>query len=637
MGSTFSGLEVGKRGLSTHQQALHTLGHNIANADNKSYARQRVQISSADPLYDPSLNRAKVAGQIGQGSVASQVERIRDAFMDEKISIASTEKNYWSARDEYLREVEIVMGEPQGQTLRNQLDQFWSAWEELANYPDESAHRSVIKEKATGIGSRIEDTFKKLNFLKDQANREVEIKTRELGQITESIRVLNEKITKLEAMGDNPNDLYDRRDKLVEDLSGLVDVSIGKSDSDEFMVFIGQQILVQGSKKNEIKLVGNADYEGKMDLFWTHNNERVILKSGRIQGLIEVRDFVLTEKINQMDSFAINLMDTINSIHRDGFGLNGKTNIDFFEKRTLSGNAFGEYDFNGDGINDTTAIFRVSGRTSLDKDKPIGVSGVITLRKNDDKGTPVLIPYSGDDSVGDVIRRINNSRAGVVASLNHDNQLTLKATISEDHPRKNFMIQHLEDSGNFLVGLSGILKASGPSGSFSAQKLGEYTKFQMNPEDISFTPAYHPANQVKLSAEIQNNVNSIAASRGKDIGGVQDYNKANGHKDGSNALLMANALRDKSVMVEYQESFSGFYADSIAKLGTEAREARQEAETRKTLLTEFENLRQSVMGVNLDEEMAQMVQFQQSYNASARMINMQNELLDTIINRLGVR
>ncbi len=635
MGSTFSGFEISKRGLSTHQQALHTLGHNVSNADNKAYARQRVQIATMDPLYEPALNRAKVAGQIGQGNLATHVERIRDFFIDEKISLTLTEKNYWSAREEYLREVEIIFGEPQGQTLRNQMDQFWSAWEELANFPDESAHRAVVKEKAIGFGNRIEDMFKKLTYLKEQANREVEIKTRELNQIAESIRVLNEKITKLEALGDNPNDLYDKRDKLVEDLSSLVDISIGRSDEDEFMIFIGQQILVQGSKKNEIQLIGNADYEGKLDLFWKHNGERVILKSGRLQGLIEVRDFILTEKISELDSLAINLMDTVNSIHRDGFGLNGKTNLDFFEKRNLSGNALGEYDFNGDGINDTTAIFRVTGKTSLDKDKPIGISGIITLFKNDEKNTPVLIPYSQDDTVSDVIQRINNARAGVVASLNHDNQLTLKATISESHPRKSFMIQHLEDSGNFLVGFSGILVSSGTVGAFDSRRVGELNKFQAQTEDITFTPFYHPSSYVKLNQEIAGDVNSIAAARGKDVGGVQDYNKPHGHKDGSNALLISSALRENKVMVEYQETFNSFYSFSVAKLGVEAREAKQESELRKSLLTEFENLRQSVMGVSLDEEMALMVQFQQSYNASARVLNMQNEILDVIINRLG--
>ncbi|HRG49318.1 MAG TPA: flagellar hook-associated protein FlgK, partial [Leptospiraceae bacterium] len=214
MGSTFSGLEVGKKGLSVHQQALHTTGHNISNADNKQYARQRVQITAAEPMYDPSLNRAMVAGQIGQGSKVPEIERIRDSFIDDRIQETSSVKDYWSARNDYLYRIEMVFNEPGGMTLRGQMDQFWSAWEELANYPDESAHRSVVKEKAIGLGNRIEDTYRKLTQLQDQANKEVESKTTHLNGIGNSIRALNEKIQKAEALGDRPNDLYDKRDGL---------------------------------------------------------------------------------------------------------------------------------------------------------------------------------------------------------------------------------------------------------------------------------------------------------------------------------------------------------------------------------------------------------------------------------------
>ncbi|HNH07791.1 MAG TPA: flagellar hook-associated protein FlgK, partial [Leptospiraceae bacterium] len=267
MGSTFSGIELSKRGLAAQQQGIHTTGHNISNADNKSYARQRVNIGTNDPIYEPSLNRAMIAGQIGQGASVTEVERIRDMFLDDRIAETNTEKNYWGARQEYLHQVEVIFGEPGGVTLRNHMDQFWSSLEELSKYPEESAQRSVVKEKAIGLSSRIEDTFRKLSVLKDQADKEVEVKTNLLNGLSEQVRVLNERITKAEAMGDNPNDLYDRREKIVEELSGLVDLSIGRSDRDEFMIFIGQQILVQGSKKNEIIMKGNAEYEGKQDLY----------------------------------------------------------------------------------------------------------------------------------------------------------------------------------------------------------------------------------------------------------------------------------------------------------------------------------------------------------------------------------
>jgi flagellar hook-associated protein 1 len=636
MTSTFSGLEVSKRGLSAHQQALHTTGHNVANADNKSFSRQRVQMGTAEPLYDASLNRAMVAGQIGQGVNVHTIERIRDSFLDDRIVETSTEKGYWETREKYIRQVEIVLNEPGGLSLRTHLDQFWSAWQELGNYPEESAHRSVVKEKAVGLGSRIEDTFNRIYALKDQANREVENKTNLLNGMAESVRILNERITKSEAMGDNPNDLWDRRDKLVEEMAHLADIHIGRSDKDEFMVFIGQQIFVQGSKKNEIALIANASYEGKLDLVWKNTGAKVLLRNGELEGLIEIRDVLLQEKIDMVDSFAMNLKDTVNSIHKDGFGYNGKTNVDFFDVKNLSSNTFGDYDSDGDGKNDITAIFKVTGRTSLNQDNPIGIDGIMTFHKNNEKESVVQIAYSKDETLRAVIKKINDAKLGVVASLNHDNQLTLKGTIAEDHPAKNFLIRHLEDSGEFLVGLTGVLVGGGVGGSFDYKRIGELNKFQANSEDVTLTPHFHPASFVRLTEEIQNNTLSIAASRGKALGGSIDYNSPHGHKDGTNALLLAAALREKPIMVEYDATFTNFYSGIIAKLGTEGREAIQETETRKLLMTEYENLRQSVSGVSLDEEMANMVQFQQSYNASARMINVQNEMLDTIVNRLGV-
>lgn len=635
MGSTFSGLEVGKKGLSVHQQALHTTGHNISNADNKQYSRQRVQITSAEPLYDPAYNRALVAGQIGQGSKVPEIERIRDSFIDDRIQETSSIKDYWSAKNDYLYRIEMIMNEPGGMSLRSQMDQFWAAWQELANYPDESAHRSVVKEKAVGLGSRIEDTYRKLTQLQEQANREVESKTNQLNVLGEGIRALNERITKAEALGDRPNDLYDRRDGMLQELSELVDISIGRSDKDEFMVFIGQQIFVQGIKKESVELVGNPENDGKFKLIWARDGKDVLLRSGHLQGLIEVRDFVLHEKIDNVDTFAINLTDTVNEIHKDGFGLNGKTNINFFQPRDLSLNSNAEYDSDGDGINDKTAIYRVTGKMTLDPARPISISGNITLHKNDEKSTPVIIPYNVDDTLNDVIKRINRSESGVVAFMNHDNQLVIKA-VTASNSRENFMIRHLEDSGNLLVGMTGILNGSGVAGSFDYNRLGEINKFQSNPSDITLTPQFHPASFVRVSDEIANNVNSIAAGRGKDVGGTGDYNKANGQKDGNNALLIASFLKDKPMMVNYDQNFTEFYNGMISKIGTEAREAKQELGTQTALLSEFEKLRQSVMGVNLDEEMANMVQFQHSYNAAAKMINVQNEMLDVIINRLGV-
>ncbi|MBE8359527.1 FlgK family flagellar hook-associated protein, partial [Leptospira interrogans] len=105
------------------------------------------------------------------------------------------------ARNEYLYQLETVFNEPNGTTLRTLMDKFWSSWEDLANYPEDNAHRSVVLEKANGLGSRTEDVYRKLAQLRDQANREIETKAYHMNTIAENIRTLNERIGKSEALG----------------------------------------------------------------------------------------------------------------------------------------------------------------------------------------------------------------------------------------------------------------------------------------------------------------------------------------------------------------------------------------------------------------------------------------------------
>src|SRR5512138_2069215 len=98
MNSTFMGLEIGKRGLMTHQQALHVTGHNISNADNKEFSRQRVVITSADPIYLPAMNGGNGAGDMGQGSSVVSVERVRDSFIDDRIVAEKNTMGYWKSK-----------------------------------------------------------------------------------------------------------------------------------------------------------------------------------------------------------------------------------------------------------------------------------------------------------------------------------------------------------------------------------------------------------------------------------------------------------------------------------------------------------------------------------------------------------
>ncbi len=644
MGSTFGGMEISKRGLSVHQTAINTTGHNISNADNDQYARQRVGMKSMDPIYDPALNRASGPGQIGQGVSVAQIERVRDHFFDDQIVDVQNVKNFWDARYQYLFQMEKVFNEPTDNSLRSLSNKFWASWEELSSYPTDFSHRAVVLERANSLTTRIKDVYDKLTQLRVRANNEVIADVDRVNSLAGEIRDLNERILKIQTLGDQPNDLMDRRDAAVEKLSELVNIQVGRGDKDELIVFIGEQALVQGEIQRRLKTVPNAKNDGMARVTWEHNDRDLALNGGHMLGLLEIRDKAIVERIDQVDQFAVNMSDVVNEIHRDGFGLNGSTNRDFFQIRALASNSSGNYqlqnasanfDLNQDGTAEISAIFRVSGTNTVDPTRKIGLDGTMTFFRNDKDNTPVSIDYSRDETLEEVITRINDANAGVVAYMNHDNQLALKAVTADDDRRTNFMLRHIEDSGDLLVGYTGILNTAGEAGAFDFRRVNEISKLRPALQDITLTPIFHPAAYLTIASEVGGDPASIAAGRGKDVGGTGDYNTAGGSADGTNALLMASALKQGSWMFGRTKNPDEFYNALIAKLGSESRTAEDAVMRQKDNLKELTNLRQSVMGVSLDEEMSNMVQFQHAYNASARVLNTMNEMLETIISRLG--
>jgi flagellar hook-associated protein 1 FlgK len=633
MSSTFMGLEISRKGLMSHQQALHTTGHNISNAENKEYSRQRVVITSAEPIYAPALNRANSPGNMGQGSVVSVVERIRDSFIDDRIVAEKNTHSYWKTRNEFIYQVETIYNEPTGGSLRASQDLLWRAWEELSKYPEERSTREVVKERAVKLSNDVRTVYNQLDDLRHNANRQVEHRVNLVNIYANEIRDLNERILKSEALGDRPNDLMDKRDAAIEKLSGLVDISVGRSDKDEIMVYIAGENLIQGEIVRPLQAVADPDNNGMFKVLWANTGTDVKIKGGELAALIEIRDVIIRENINSVNAFAVNLSDMTNEVHRDGFGRRGETNVNFFDHLPLSDNVEANVDLNSDGVNDTTAIFKVAGSNRMDASAAIGITGTLTFVKNNALNSEVQIDYSASDSALTVMKRINDARLGVSAYINHNGQLALKGTTGSDHDKRNFMIRHLEDSGQFLVGLTGVLKESGQQGSFDYRRVDDITKLLPRRENITIAPKFNPAAHIGVSYPVLEDVDRIAASKGKDIGGTGDFNTANGIGDGSNALRIA-ALRNKNGMVDSNTSFNDFYVSLVSRIGAQGQEAKERLENQETLLKNLTNMRESVSGINLDEEMANMVAFQHGYNASARMISTIDKMLETII-RLG--
>ncbi len=635
MSSTFMGIELGKRGVVSHQQAIQTTGHNVTNAETDGYSRQRVIMETEHPLYDPSLNRPERAGQLGQGTIAVRIERLRNAFIDDKMIDSLDNLGYWKTRNDFIYQVELVHNEPSDTSIRSLLDQFWSSWEELANNPSEVSTRKVVKERAQTLINTIKHTYDELKSIRDNADFTILTKVKEINDIGKKIRDLNVEIEKSINLGDMPNDLMDKRDMLVEKLSKMVQVSVERNEKDEFIVYIGDEHFVQGIHFEELKTVGDPKNNGYHNIAWSETNLPVKIKGGELKGLFEVRDDILKKQIDYLNNFTLNLTELVNEIHRDGFGLDGITNRNFFRFLPITGNANGDYDSNSDGITDSTALFKVTGMNQLTPNDKIGIQGTITLDANRQGGNSITINYMPNDTVSDVIDKINKSGAEVVAYLDHRDRLALKSTLASDSNNKDFVIRHIEDSGNFLVNYAGVLKASGAASAYDWKAPGAVNSLQATFANYTVTPLYNISGWSDVDIAIKNDVTKIAAARGTDTTGDGDLDSPTGVGDGSNALKIAE-LRYKKVMVGDNSTFDEYYTALISEIGSKGEQSKLETDIANKLVDNYKNLRQSVSGVNLDEEMANLVMYQHGYNAAARVVSIMDRMLDTIINRMGV-
>ena len=630
MTSTFSGLELGKRSLGAHEQALQTTGHNLSNASTEGYSRQRVEFAEMEPLFMPGLNREDRPGQLGQGTVVSRIERIRDELLDRRIVAQAGGEGYWKTRDPYIRQLDQMYLEVGDNSLRAKMDAFWDGWQELSRHPADSAPRTALLERARTLVDGIHDRFQGLKSLQDMADEDIMLTVERVNELSRQIAGLNNDIQKIIAQGDRPNDLFDRRDLLVDKLSSIIEITVDRRDSDEFMLHTGGLVLVQGGIGRQFEITRGVDTEGYGRISWADTGDIFEPTRGRgsLSALLELRDDTIEREMQTLDNLAMNFVDLVNENHRAGYGINGRTGLDFFTEHHFVTNVDGNYDRDGDGEYDSTYIYRVNGTNTLDERAQVGLEGTITLSAFDPAGaggqTLTQIPYYAEDTVADIVSRINNSGADVTARLNREGRLSLRGTVTESRDDPDFVIRHIEDSGRFLEGYAGLLQASGPGGAFDWGAEGAVAAFRGG--DYSTAPVAHPSGWIEVNPLLLRETASVASGYGEN---GRQANPGNG-----DAALAIAAIRNTVVMVGRLGTFDDYFADSVGRIGLLGEQSGRALETQSQIMKQLHDMRQSVSGVNMDEELANMIKYQHGYQAAARFVTTVNSMLD-ILMRLG--
>ncbi len=624
MGSTFSGIELGKRSIMANTDAITTAGHNISNANTEGYSRQRVQIKEFDPLYKPDLERLERPGLIGQGVDVQSINRIRDELLDERIVAQANQETYWDTRSKYYTMIEQIYNEPDDISVRSNMDKFWEAWQELSINPESKAVRQAVVTRAETLTDSIKQRWEALAGVGNLIDGDIEATVKQVNSYARQIADCNAEIVRSRAMGDNPNDLLDRRDLLVDKLSKLINISTDQRDSDEFMVHVGGRVIVQGNISREIDLVPRFDDTGYSKLVWKDTGNDAVFNGGTLGALVELRDVDVRNEIQTLNTMTMNFADLVNDVHRNAVGANKVTGLDFFTQHSFVENANGNFDRNGDGELDTSYIFRFTGTKALDKQQQVGIEGVMKF-----SGTngDVQVPYFHTDTVETVIARINDSTSEVKAYLDKNNHLVLKATTAQDVDNPDFVIRHVEDSGYFLAGYSGILSGTGEEGAYDFAQADAVNALAGGTQ-FSVSPVYNPSAYIEVNQVIRNDVMSVAA-------GYMDAAGTAPTGDGRAAVEIA-AIRNTSVMVGSMKTFDDYFADTVTNVGLKGEQAETNLLSQNAIMDDLRNLRDSISGVNIDEELAEIMKFQHGYNAAAKFITVWDSLIDTVINRLGV-
>lgn len=458
------GIEIAKTALFSNQRGIDVTGQNIANVNNEDYHKQRVVLEATSPLFPLGFPGGTGARQIGTGVDVKMIERIRDAFLERRVREETEELGKFDTAFDYLHQVELIYNEPSENSLRARADAFWSSLQDLANNPEDIAVRAAVRESALGLAEIISQEaaeFLRLGgkTLNTSLNQDIEGIVTDLNGAAKELALLNKQIQVQEAAGHNPNDLLDKRDGIVKDISEFIDVSVSDQADGNFLVTIGGVTLAQGVTATEFETKVKSD--GTLGIFIKGTSSEVNPMNGQLKALYNFRDHQLQEHVDGLSDFAITLVEKFNDIHKNGFGLDGGTNVDFFKRfdtqasgvYKITGNTFVRHTdlaLNG-GLYGKVKVFDVSSslngssnfNSALDGNlSTAGIQSAGTLTLNDinqtdlnsdgtidagDTTTDMTIAYDISDSLESIVNRINlnvfpnttanSNRTGAIAKI----------------------------------------------------------------------------------------------------------------------------------------------------------------------------------------------------------------------------
>lgn len=413
--SSFFGLNVALTALQANQSAMNVTGHNIANANTEGYRRQAA-IFLANIPFTAKMNSSTLS-QMGTGVIVSAIQRTQTDFLDQQVRLETSMTGMWGARNESLQQIEPMLSEPSDSGLSATLVKFWNSWRSLSTSPEEPAARQSVVSAGAALSDQIRGLYGNINGLQYDIDKRIVSKADEINSLTREIANINSQTVKLPTGGFMPNDLLDKRDLLVEQLSKIVNIQ-AQGSGGNMIITLNGQVLVQGTRVLMVEAVDDGN--GFTKLVWADDNTDIPMTSGELRGLTDARDTMLDGYLNTLDGIARSIVNQVNTSHLTGFDGNG--------------NAAGAFFVPGTGAADMRLDDTLRSDPMLVAASLTGASGdnQIALAIANMKGLPIVGGQKVGDAYSAMVARIgSDAREASVHSEAHDYSLAQRTSQRE--------------------------------------------------------------------------------------------------------------------------------------------------------------------------------------------------------------
>lgn len=666
--------QIGVTGLLTSKSSLSTVSHNIVNANTEGYSRQRVDVEAIDPV--------RLGGNyLGQGAVVTGISRLSNQFLVDQLRRDTQNYNAYDSYYEFAVRMDSLLGDD-ATAITPTLQSFFNSVQDLNNDPTSVPVRQVVLSEANALTNRFNTIYDQVYQQNEALNTALVTVASQVTEISAGLADLNRSIAMAtsNSVGELPNDLLDKRDQALRDLSALVGISVITKANNTVDVSIGTgQPLVIGDDSYTLRAISNVNGVNRYDLQLESRNSTVNVteqvSGGKLGGLLNVRQELIDPVFNELGRLSMVIADTFNEQHRLGMDSNSNLGNDFFSDingaASMSSRVSPNSDNAGDAaisvtIDDVSALKAVDYKLFYDGTNLTmtnrSTNQVISVFPDPGAAGTVSLPNegitlnfdSGTLAAGDEFlvtpTRLYSSQVGV--RISSVDQIAAAFPVRTTMP--------LANTGRGYVERVEMTETTDPvtgaafTGARSVPPVLELqppyqvlftTATDYDVYDVSGLSAVPPTGSVLVSSGsiIPNQSNRLLAGAGiTDTGydvvfnGVPvegdivniEYN-GGGTADNRNVTLLGALRTAKTITgnASYQEA----YGQLVSGVGTRTRDASIGQEASQSIMRQTESQRDSVSGVNLDEEAADLIKFQQSYQATARIIQVSQQLFDAII------